>query len=102
MTRNMQASFGHYIKDLRSGKGLTLIQLASKLNIDTANLSKIENGKREFDVKRLPKLCRLFKLDIKEMEKELLSEKIAKSVYEKKLGTSVLRLAEKKIKYFTN
>lgn len=97
----MEATFGHYIKDLRNGKGLTLTQLASKLDIDSANLSKIENGKREFDEKRLPKLCKIFKLDIAEMEKELLSEKIAKSVYEKNIDTSVLNLAHEKIKYYT-
>lgn len=97
----MEATFGHYIKHLRNGKGLTLTQLASKLDIDSANLSKIENGKREFDVKRLPKLCKIFKLNITEMEKELLSEKIAKSVYEKKIDSSVLNLAHEKIKYYT-
>lgn len=95
----MHETFGQYIKDLRNQKGFTLTQLAAKLDIDPANLSKIENGKREFDEKRLPKLCRIFKLDKQQMTKELLSEKIAKSVYEKKMDSTILTLAEKKIKY---
>ena len=95
----MQETFGQYIKDLRTRRGFTLTQLAAKLDIDSANLSKIENGKREFDEKRLPKLCKIFKLDKTQMTKELLSEKIAKSVYEKNLDTTILSLAEQKINY---
>jgi DNA (cytosine-5)-methyltransferase 1 len=97
----MQETFGQYIKDLRNQNGYTLTQLAAKLDIDSANLSKIENGKREFDEKRLPKLCKIFKLDKVQMTKELLSEKIAKSVYEKKMDSTILSLAEQKIKYMT-
>lgn len=102
MTSHMQETFGQYIKDLRTQKGYTLTQLAAKLDIDSANLSKIENGKREFDEKRLPKLCKVFKLDKQEMERELFSEKIAKSVCDKKLDATILSLAEKKIKYINN
>lgn len=102
MTSYMQETFGKYIKELRTQKGLTLSQLATKLRIDSANLSKIENGKRDFDQKRLPKLCKLFNLDVLEMEKELLSERFAKRVYEKKLDSTVFSLAEEKVKYFIN
>ena len=53
----MKATFGEYIKQLRTDNGLTLTQLAFQLDLDSANLSKIENGKREFDEKRLEKLA---------------------------------------------
>lgn len=98
----MQETFGHYLRNLRTEKGLTLTQLASKLNMDSANLSKVENGKRDFDLKRLPKLCKVFKLDINEMQAELVSDQIARNVYEKKLDTKILTLAEEKIKYLSN
>lgn len=97
----MHETFGHYIKELRTQKGYTLTQLAAKLKMDSANLSKIENGKREFDIKRLPKLCKLFKLNKLEMEKELLSEKFAKSVCEKNMDTTVFALAQKKTSLFS-
>ncbi len=97
----MQNTFGQYLKDLRNQNGLTLAQLATKLKMHTANLSKVENGKREFDMKRLPKLCKVFNLDKVEMEKELISEKFAKTVYDNKLDPTVLALAEQKVKYFT-
>lgn len=47
----MRETIGQYIKTLRNDKGWTLTQLAAKLDIDSANLSKIENGKRELDEK---------------------------------------------------
>jgi transcriptional regulator with XRE-family HTH domain len=45
----MEKLFGQYIKELRTEKGLTLTQLAESLEMDSANLSKVENGKRDFD-----------------------------------------------------
>jgi len=98
----MRETFGHYIKTLRTDKGWTLTQLAAKLDIDSANLSKIENGKREFDEKRLGKLCKVFKLNKLEMERELVSEKIARTVYQKDFDQSILTLAEQKINYLKN
>ncbi len=47
----MKQSFGEYIKELRTTNSFTLTQLGAKLGLDSANLSKIENGKREFDEK---------------------------------------------------
>ena len=98
----MEETFGQYIKALRTQKGWTLTQLASQLDLDLANLSKIENGHREFDEKRLSKLCKVFNLDKTEMEKELISEKIAKAVCRQDLDQSVLTMAEEKIKYIKN
>ena len=60
----MKATFGEYIKQLRTDKGLTLTELAALLKLDSANLSKIENGKREFDEKRLDKLANAFDWNI--------------------------------------
>ena len=45
MTSLMKTTFGEYIRLLRNENELTLTQLAAKLNLDSANLSKIENGK---------------------------------------------------------
>ena len=66
----MKATFGEYIKQLRTDNGLTLTQLAFQLDLDSANLSKIENGKREFDEKRLEKLATAFDLDIEKLKIE--------------------------------
>lgn len=98
----MTITIGQQIKNLRTEKGMTLSELATELEMDAANLSKVENGKREFDIKRLPKLCKLFDLEIDQMQKEILSEKFAKTVYDKNLDTTVFTLAEQKVKYYSN
>lgn len=97
----MDVTFGEYIKKLRTEKGFTLSQLADNLKIDTANLCKIESGKRDFDLKRIPDLCNIFSLDKAIMEKELISEKIARSVYSSNIDPTVLKLAEKKMQYIS-
>lgn len=40
---------GHYIKEWRKFRGLTQVQLAERIGIDRAYLSKIESGKRRYD-----------------------------------------------------
>lgn len=93
-------NFGEYIRRLRHSKGYTLTQLAAKLDIDSANLSKIETGKRIFDEKKLSRFAEIFDLDIKYVKNEYFSEKIAKSIYEKNISEEILKLAEKKVEYY--
>lgn len=95
----MEANFGEYIRNLRTQKGLTLTQLGAKLGIDSGALSKIETGKKEFDEACLPKLAETFNLDLETLKSELISEKIAKTLYQYKCNDNVLTLAEEKIKY---
>ena len=95
----MKKYFGEYIKQLRTEKGLTLTQLGAKLNLDSENLSKIENGKRDFDEKRLTQLAEVFNLDIQELKTEFFSDLFAKKLYTSSSSTDALILAEKKVKY---
>lgn len=95
----MKKYFGEYIKQLRTEKGLTLTQLGAKLNLDSANLSKIENGKRDFDEKRLTQLAEVFNLDLQELKTEFFSDLFAKKLYTSSSSTDALILAEKKVKY---
>ena len=95
----MKVTFGEYIRKLRNLNGLTLTQLAAKLDLDSANLSKIENGKRDFDEKRLLKLAKVFKLNIKELKKEFVSDQIAKQIYECDCTKEMLVVAEEKAEY---
>jgi transcriptional regulator with XRE-family HTH domain len=96
----MKETFGEYIRLLRTENNLTLTQLAAQLGMDSANLSKIENSKREFDEKRLEKLAAIFKLDLKKLKDELFSEKFAKKIYSNCCSERALELAEQKVKYF--
>jgi len=95
----MKAMFGEYIRQLRTDKGLTLTQLASQLDLDSANLSKIENGKREFDEKRLEKLATAFDLDIEKLKIEYFGDQFAKKMYAYNCSTETLIVAEEKVNY---
>lgn len=95
----MKETFGEYIKQLRIEHHLTLTQLASKLDLDSANLSKIENNKREFDEKRLVLLANIFDLNISILRTEFFSDFIAKKLYENNCDNDTLILAEQKVEY---
>jgi transcriptional regulator with XRE-family HTH domain len=95
----MKTTFGEYIRLLRNENDLTLTQLAAKLNLDSANLSKIENGKRDFDEKRLPKLAKIFKLDLTELRNEYVTDQIGKQIYETNCTKQLLQVAEEKAEY---
>ena len=80
--KQMKATFGEYIRQLRTDKGFTLTELAALLKLDSANLSKIENNKREFDEKRLDKLANAFDLDFEKLKTEYFGEQFAKKMYQ--------------------
>ena len=98
----MKATFGEYIRQLRTDKGYTLTELAALLKLDSANLSKIENGKREFDEKRLDKLATVFDLDIEKLKVEYFGDQFAKKMYAYNCSTETLIVAEEKVNYLKN
>ena len=95
----MRTTFGEYIRLLRNENELTLTQLAAKLNLDSANLSKIENGKRDFDEKRLPLLAEIFNLNLKELHNEYVTDQLGKQIYETNCTKQLLQVAEEKAEY---
>lgn len=92
-------TFGEYIRLLRNDSGLTLTQLAAKLDLDSANLSKIEHGKRDFDEKRLPKLAKIFKLNLVELRDEYMTDMLGKYLFENNCTKQLLEVAEEKAEY---
>lgn len=95
----MKSTIGEYIHKMRTEEGLTLTKLAAALDLDQSTLSKIENNKRNLPPEALPKLAKTFKLDLKELEKEFYSEKIAEILYRQPDTSDLLILAEEKAKY---
>ncbi len=96
----MKETFGQFIRRNRNLKGFTLTQLAAKLNLDSANLSKIENGKREMDLKRLKLLSVELSINYEEIKAEYFSDIFAKKIYENDCQIEVLKLAEEKFEYY--
>ena len=68
--------FGKYIHVLRKEKKYPLKIVADKLGVDISLLSKIENGERQLQSHMLNALSELFDLDYKEMQIQLLNQKI--------------------------
>lgn len=68
--------FGTYIHRLRKEKKYSLKIVADKLGIDISLLSKIENGERQLQSHMLNGLSELFDLDYKEIQIQLLNQKI--------------------------
>lgn len=95
----MRITFGEYIRQLRVEKEMTLTQLATQLEMDFANLSKIENNKRDFNQKRLPLLAEIFGLDIDILQNEYITDQIGKKIYELNCTKQLLKIAEEKAEY---
>lgn len=95
----MKVTFGEYIRKLRTNKGLTLNELAVLLKIDLANLCKIENGKREFNEKRLAKLASTFNLDLDKLKIEYFGDQFAKKLYQHNCSPEALIVAKEKVNY---
>lgn len=68
--------FGTFIHGLRKEKKYSLKIVADKLGIDISLLSKIENGERQLQSHMLNGLSELFDLDYKEIQIQLLNQKI--------------------------
>lgn len=69
------------------------------IKLDSANLSKIENGKREFDEKRLEKLANTFDLDFEKLKTEYFDDQFAKKMYAYNCSPETLIVAEEKVNY---
>ncbi len=95
-------STGEILRENREKKGLLLRQVAAKLDIDTAILSKIERSERKATKEQIIKLSEILELNKDDMIVQYLSEKILYEIKDEKLGEKALRVAERKMKYINN
>ena len=63
----MNSQFGERIRELREKQKLYLRQVAPLLEMDTAQLSKIEKGLRQLKREQLPLLADILKTDKEEL-----------------------------------
>lgn len=63
----MKSQFGERVRTLREKQNLYLRQVASLLEMDTAQLSKIEKGLRQLKREQLPILAEILKVDKDEL-----------------------------------
>ena len=93
-------STGEILRENREKKGLLLRQVAAKLDIDTAILSKIERSERKATKEQIIKLAEILELKEEDLLVQYLSEKILYEIKGEELGQKALKVAEQRIKYF--
>lgn len=89
---------GEILRSQRENKGLLLRQVAAKLDIDTAILSKIERGDRKPTREMISKLADILDLDKDVLIIQFMSEKILYEIADEELGLQILKESEKKFK----
>lgn len=86
------------IRNIRIEKGLTLRNVASKLDIDAAILSKMERGERNISKEILMKLSGIYKVNFNELIISFLSDKIVNEIYKENDAKEILKVAEEKLR----
>lgn len=85
--------FGNKLRELREQNGFVLRKVAAVLDIDTATLSKIELGDRQAKREYLPILSELYGINLQELEKLWLTDKVYGIIEKEEQGLNVLKEA---------
>lgn len=95
----MDSQFGEKIRALRETQNLFLRQVASLLEMDTAQLSKIEKGLRQLKRDQIPIIAGILKADEDELQALWLADQIYAVLKDEKLANEAIQITEEKIKY---
>ena len=94
----MESQFGERIKTLRENQNLYLRQVAPLLEMDTAQLSKIEKGSRQLKKEQIPLLAQILKADVEELQTLWLADQLYNMVQGEPMADEALKSVTKKIK----
>ena len=94
----MESKFGERIRTLRESQKLYLRQDAPLLEMDTAQLSKIEKGLRQLKKEQIPILANILKAGKKELETLWLADQLMQLVKDEPTADEALKTVTKKIK----
>ena len=93
----MNSQFGKQIRTLREKQQLYLRQVAPLLEMDTAQLSKIEKGLRQLKREQIPIIAGILKASIDELMTLWLADQIYEVVKDEKMANEAMQVAEKNI-----
>ncbi len=93
----MNSQFGERIRALREKQNLYLRQVAPLLEMDTAQLSKIEKGIRQIKKEQIPILADILKTETDELLILWLADQLYDVVKDEILANEAMQVAEKKI-----
>ena len=95
----MESQFGEKIRALREKQQLYLRQVAPLLEMDTAQLSKIEKGMRQLKREQIPIIAEILKVSSDELMTLWLSDQIYAVVKDEKLANEAMQVTEEKIRF---
>ena len=94
----MEHQFGTKIRSLREKQNLFLRQVASLLEMDTAQLSKIENGSRQLKKTQIHIIAEILKANKEELLTLWLADQIMEVINGEPLADEALKSVTKKMK----
>ncbi|OPC52570.1 helix-turn-helix domain-containing protein [Elizabethkingia bruuniana] len=95
----MKSKFGHKIRSLRGKQKLLLRELAPLLEMDTAQLSKIERGERQAKKETVLKIAKILNVNSDELVTLWLADQICEVVKDEKNALLAMMVAEDSVKY---
>ncbi|WP_038333201.1 MULTISPECIES: helix-turn-helix domain-containing protein [Bacteroidota] len=95
----MKSKFGHKIRILRGKQKLLLRELAPLLEMDTAQLSKIERGERQAKKETVLKIAKILNVNSDELVTLWLADQICEVVKDEKNALLAMMVAEESVKY---
>src|ERR1044072_3077456 len=94
----MKSQFGEKIRNLREMQNLYLRQVGLLLELDTAQLSKIEKGLRQLKREQIPILADILKTDRDELLTLWVADQIIYVTKDEDVALKAMQVAEKEIK----
>ena len=92
-------TIGAKIRALRENANLSLREVAYNIGIDTSLLGKIERNERHPTKEQLNQVAAFFKVNKKQLIKEMLSDLFAYKIIEEEADLDTLKVAEEKVEY---
>jgi len=90
---------GQKIRELREKQNLLLRQVAAKIEVDTALMSKIERGERNASKQQVIYIAKFLKANEEELLTLWLADKIESTIVEEpKVAYQAMKIANKKLK----
>ena len=94
----MATQFGDRIRELRVKQKLLLRQVASKLDVDTSIISKIERGERPIKKEQILILADILQVDKQELLTLWLADQLYNVIEGEPMADEALKSVSKKIK----
>lgn len=94
----VKSQFGEKIRSLRAGQSLFLRQVAPLLEMDIAQLSKIEKGLRQLKREQIPVISKILDADQNELLTLWLADQLMNVIKDEPLADEALKSVSREIK----